>query len=83
MRNFLIASALNWLVDYHADGLRADAVASMLYLDYARREGEWIPNVYGGRENLDAVSFLKTLNETVYRRAPGITMVAGMPSRAA
>jgi 1,4-alpha-glucan branching enzyme len=76
VRSFLIASALKWLGDYHADGLRVDAVASMLYLDYARREGEWIPNRYGGRENLDAVDFIRQLNETVYRLNPGISMIA-------
>jgi 1,4-alpha-glucan branching enzyme len=76
VRNFLIASALCWLGDYHADGLRVDAVASMLYLDYARKQGQWVPNIYGGRENLEAVSFIKALNETVYERNPGITMIA-------
>ena len=76
VRSFLIASALNWLGEYHCDGLRVDAVASMLYLDYARREGEWIPNRYGGRENLDAVEFIRQLNETIYRLIPGVTMVA-------
>ena len=76
MRNFLTASALYWLGEFHADGLRVDAVASMIYLDYARREGEWIPNVFGGRENLEAISFLKKLNQDVYRLNPGIMMVA-------
>ncbi len=76
VRNFLEASALCWLGDYHADGLRVDAVASMLYLDYARRAGEWRPNKYGGRENLDAVSLLKQVNESVYRANPGIMMIA-------
>jgi 1,4-alpha-glucan branching enzyme len=76
VRNFLIASALYWLGEYHVDGLRVDAVASMLYLDYARKEGEWVPNVFGGRENLDAVGFIKALNETVYGRNPGVMMIA-------
>ncbi len=76
VRSFLIASALYWLGEFHIDGLRVDAVASMIYLDYGRREGEWVPNAYGGRENLDAISFLKILNEAVYRLNPGITMIA-------
>jgi 1,4-alpha-glucan branching enzyme len=76
VRNFLIASALAWTRDFHADGLRVDAVASMLYLDYARREGEWRPNQFGGRENLEAAAFIKELNETVYREAPGVVMIA-------
>ena len=66
VRNFLIASALFWLREYHIDGIRVDAVASMLYLDYSRKEGEWVPNAFGGREDLDAVSFLKELNEVIY-----------------
>ena len=76
VRNFLTASALYWLGEFHADGLRVDAVASMIYLDYARRDGEWIPNAFGGRENLDAISFLKKLNQDVYRLNPGIMMIA-------
>jgi 1,4-alpha-glucan branching enzyme len=76
VRNFLIASALFWLREYHADGIRVDAVASMLYLDYSRRAGEWVPNRYGGREDLDAVAFLKELNEVLYGREPGIVSAA-------
>jgi 1,4-alpha-glucan branching enzyme len=76
VQNFLLANALFWLREYHADGLRVDAVASMLYLDYSRKEGEWIPNRFGGREDLDAVAFLKELNELVHAREPGIISAA-------
>lgn len=76
VRSFLISSALFWLDKYHIDGLRVDAVSSMLYLDYSRKEGEWIPNPYGGRENLDAIGFLRRLNEEVYRRHPDVQTVA-------
>jgi 1,4-alpha-glucan branching enzyme len=71
VRNFLLSNALYWVREQHADALRVDAVASMLYLDYSRKEGEWLPNVFGGRENLEAVEFLKLMNETVYGREPG------------
>src|SRR5262249_42692555 len=74
--NFLVGSALTWLRDYHVDGLRVDAVASMLYLDYSRGPGQWIPNRYGGVENLDAIDFLRTLNATVADTAPGSLTVA-------
>jgi 1,4-alpha-glucan branching enzyme len=76
VRNFLIGNALFWFDKYHIDGLRVDAVASMLYLDYSRKPGQWIPNVYGGRENLDAIHFLKQFNEVCYERFPGITTIA-------
>ena len=76
VRNFLLANALYWLREFHADGLRVDAVASMLYLDYSRREGEWVPNEFGGREDLDAVTFLQQLNELVHGREPGIVSAA-------
>jgi len=76
VRDFLTSSALFWLDTYHADALRVDAVASMLYLDYARRAGEWIPNATGGHENLAAIGFLETLNEAAYRDRPGIQMIA-------
>ena len=76
VRNFLIANALFWLDKYHIDGLRVDAVASMLYLDYSRKEGQWIPNAFGGRENLDAIFFLKRFNEVCYERFPGIVTIA-------
>ncbi|HEY1634644.1 MAG TPA: 1,4-alpha-glucan branching protein GlgB [Acidimicrobiales bacterium] len=76
VRNFLVANALYWLEEFHVDGLRVDAVASMLYLDYSRREGEWVPNVFGGREDLEAVSFLKEMNEVVHRTHPGVTTIA-------
>ena len=71
VRNFLVANALYWLEEFHVDGLRVDAVASMLYLDYSRKDGEWAPNEFGGRENLEAVSFLQEVNATCYRRVPG------------
>jgi 1,4-alpha-glucan branching enzyme len=87
VRSFLISSALFWLDKYHADGLRVDAVASMLYLDYSRKEGEWTPNRYGGRENLEAMDFIRRMNQEVYRRYPDVQTIAeestawGMVSR--
>jgi 1,4-alpha-glucan branching enzyme len=76
VRNFLVANAVYWCEEYHLDGLRVDAVASMLYLDYSREDGQWSPNEYGGRENLDAVSFLQEMNATLYRRCPGVITIA-------
>jgi 1,4-alpha-glucan branching enzyme len=76
VRNFLVANALFWLEEFHVDGLRVDAVASMLYLDYSRQEGQWVPNRYGGRENLEAIDFLQEANATAYKRNPGILMIA-------
>jgi 1,4-alpha-glucan branching enzyme len=76
VRNFLLANALYWLREYHADGIRVDAVASMLYLDYSREEGQWVPNEFGGNEDLDAVSFLKQYNELVHAQEPGVISAA-------
>jgi len=76
VRSFLLSSGMFWLGQYHADGLRVDAVASMLYLDYSRKAGEWIPNKFGGRENLDAIDFLRQLNQEAYKEFPGIQMYA-------
>lgn len=87
VRSFLISSAVFWLDKYHLDGLRVDAVASMLYLDYGRKEGEWVPNEYGGRENIGAVTFIRRMNEEIYRRFPDVQTIAeestawGMVSR--
>ncbi len=76
VRTFLLSNALYWLESFHADGLRVDAVASMLYLDYSRPEGEWLPNQHGGRENVEAVEFLKQLNAATHGRAPGTITIA-------
>ena len=80
VRNFLVANAVYWLEEFHIDGLRVDAVSSMLYLDFSRNEGQWTPNVHGGRENLQAIVFLQEVNATACRRAPGITTIAEEPS---
>lgn len=76
VRNFLVANALFWLEEFHVDGLRVDAVASMLYLDYSREDGEWLPNVHGGREYLEAISFLQETTATAYKRNPGVVIIA-------
>ncbi|WP_322726548.1 1,4-alpha-glucan branching enzyme, partial [Streptomyces spongiae] len=76
VRNFLVANAVYWCEEFHIDGLRVDAVASMLYLDYSREDGQWVPNAYGGREDLDAVRFLQEMNATLYRRVPGVVTIA-------
>ena len=76
VRNFLVANALYWLEEFHIDGLRVDGVASMLYLDFSRPEGQWLPNIHGGRENLDAVALLQEMNATVYRHHPGVITIA-------
>jgi 1,4-alpha-glucan branching enzyme len=76
VRNFLIASGLFWLDKYHVDGLRVDAVASMIYLDYSRQPGEWVPNIYGGNENLEAIDFLKRFNELAHQHYPGVMVIA-------
>jgi 1,4-alpha-glucan branching enzyme len=76
VRNFLLSNALFWLDEYHADGLRVDAVASMLYLDYSRKEGQWVPNRFGGRENIEAIEFIRQLNVVVHEQFPGALMIA-------
>nr|WP_231511938.1 1,4-alpha-glucan branching protein GlgB [Chondromyces apiculatus] len=76
VRSFLLSSALFWVEEFHADGLRVDGVASMLYLDYGRKHGEWVPNEHGGRENLDAVALLRQVNESIYKQVPGVETIA-------
>ncbi|MBA3004922.1 MAG: 1,4-alpha-glucan branching protein GlgB [Desulfurivibrio sp.] len=76
VQNFLVSNALFWMDKFHIDGLRVDAVASMLYLDYARNEGDWVPNIYGGKENIDAIEFIKHMNSIIYKRYPDILMIA-------
>ena len=76
VRNFLVSNAVFWLDEYHIDGLRVDAVASMLYLDYSRKHGEWVPNVHGGRENLDAIHLLREFNAQAHAQYPGVLTIA-------
>ena len=76
VRNFLVANAIYWCEEFHVDGLRVDAVASMIYLDYSREPGEWVPNALGGRENLKRWTFSKEMNATVYKRVPGVVTIA-------
>ena len=80
VRGFLIASALAWCERYHIDGLQVDAVASMLYSDYSRKDGEWVPNQYGGRENLEAIDFLRQTNDVVHKYYPGTLMITWQPT---
>ncbi|MDR3069692.1 MAG: 1,4-alpha-glucan branching protein GlgB, partial [Propionibacteriaceae bacterium] len=76
VKSFLVSNALYWTTEFHIDGLRVDAVASMLYLDYSREEGQWVPNIYGGNENLEAIDFIRYVNNHLYERVPGVTVIA-------
>ena len=76
VKSFLVSNALYWVSEFHIDALRVDAVASMLYLDYSREPGEWVPNQFGGNENLEAIDFLRYVNKHLYERVPGVCLIA-------